>query len=186
MLIMATHESITTAEQLFNAPDLGRCELLRGELKMMSPAGSRHGWVVMYLTLKIGDFVTDHHLGVVFGAETGFLIGRNPDTVRAPDVAFVTVARVPEELPEGFFPGPPDLALEVLSPGDRASEVLAKVQDWLQTGACAVWVVDPNSKTVTVYHDRQKITILSAGDELTGGDLLPGFRLAVADLFGPR
>jgi Uma2 family endonuclease len=186
MLIMAIHESITTAEQLFNAPDLGRCELLRGELKMMSPAGSRHGWIISEIGGVLRDFVNPRSLGVVFGAETGFLIGRNPDTVRAPDVAFVTAARVPEELPEGFFPGPPDLAVEVLSPGDRASEVLAKVQDWLQTGVRAVWVVDPKSKTVTVYHNRQKITILSPGDELTGDDLLPGFRLAVADLFGPH
>lgn len=153
---------------------------------MMSPAGSRHGWVVVYLTLKIGDFVVDRDLGAVFGAETGFLIGRDPDTVRAPDVAFVTAARLPEELPEGFFPGPPDLAVEVLSPGDRAGEVTAKVQDWLQAGAQAVWVVDPKTKTVTIYRDRQKITILSAGEELGGEEFLPGFRLAVADVFGPR
>jgi Uma2 family endonuclease len=183
MFIMATNGSITTAEQLFNAPDLGRCELLQGELIKMSPAGSRHGWLVLEIGGALRDFVNPRTLGVVFGAETGFLIGRNPDTVRAPDVAFVTAARTPEDLPEGFFPGPPDLAVEVLSPGDRASEVLAKVQDWLQAGARAVWVVDPKSKSITVYQGPQQIALLKVGEELAGGDLLPGFRLALADIF---
>ena len=131
---MATVESISTADQLFEAPDLGRCELLRGELVMMSPAGSKHGVIALRIGGLLMDFVEPRGLGVVFGAETGFCIASNPDTVRAPDVAFVRRERIGGGLPEGFFPGAPDLAVEVLSPNDRASEVLAKVRDWLAAG----------------------------------------------------
>ena len=122
---------------------------------MMSPAGSEHGWIVTNVTVPLAVFVKQRSLGRVFGAETGFRIGHDPDTVRA-DVAFVTAMRVGVELPPGFFPGPPDLAVEVLSPDDRAGEVLAKVQDWLDAGCRAVWVVDPRTRTVTVYRSRQR------------------------------
>ena len=138
--------TITTAEQLADAPDLGRCELVRGELIMMSPAGSEHGGIIAEFTAILRDFVKDHKSGKVFGAETGFIIGRDPDTVRSPDVSFVEKARLPPKLPRGFFPGPPDLAVEVLSPSDRAGEVQAKVQDWLAAGCLAVWVVDPENR----------------------------------------
>lgn len=180
---MATIETITTADQLLAAGDIGRCELVRGELIMMSPAGSEHGWIVVNITMPLATFVKQHSLGRVFGAETGFRIGRDPDTVRAPDVAFVAARRIGDKLAKGFFPGPPDLAVEVLSPDDRAGEVLAKVQDWLAAGCQVVWVVDPRTRTVTVYRSPSEIVILGAAETLDGGALLPGFSVAVGELF---
>jgi len=179
---MATTEHITTAAQLLEASGLGRCELVQGELIMMSPAGSRHGAVVARLTGRIVAFVEERRLGAVFGAETGFQIQQKPDTVRAPDVAFVQVSRIPADLPEGFFPGPPDLAVEVVSPSDRASEVLAKVQDWLEAGCAVVWVVDPETRRIFVYQGVE-VSVVKESGALAGGDLLPGFSLPVAEIF---
>jgi Uma2 family endonuclease len=119
----------------------------------------------------------------VTGAETGFRIARDPDTVRAPDVAFVCAQRLPSRRPRGYFEGPPDLAVEVVSPEDRASEVMAKVEDWLRAGCQEVWVVDPKTETVSLYRSRDESRILRLGGRLTSGELLPGFTLPVADIF---
>ncbi len=180
---MSIAEPITTAEQLFQASDLGRCELLRGELNMMSPAGSEHGMIAAELAAILRDFVKPRGLGVVLGAETGFRISDNPDTVRAPDVAFIRADRISGRLPKGFFPGAPDLAIEVLSPNDRADAVLAKVQDWLVAGSTAVWVVDPKTQTVTVYGADRRAAMLTSTESIPGGDLLPGFSVPVAGVF---
>jgi len=128
-------------------------------------------------------FVEPRALGEVLGAGTGFLIASDPDTVRAPDAAFIHADRVSSGLPEGFFPGAPDLAVEVLSPDDRASEVLAKVEDWLSAGCRAVWVADPKTRTLTIYRSSGSAAILKTTDSLTGGDLLPGLELPVANIF---
>jgi Uma2 family endonuclease len=183
MAMQTLHPSITTAEQLFNASDLGRGELIRGEFVMMSPAGSEHGRIIADLTAILRDFVKGKKLGLVFGAETGFLIERNPDTVRAPDVSFVGSARLPAKIPRGFFPGPPDLAVEVLSPSDRASEVLAKVYDWLASGCQAVWVVDPEKHSTTVYRGPQSFQVFSRTDILSDDAILPGLQIPLAEIF---
>ena len=180
---MATVERVTTAEQLLHATGLGRCELIRGELIMMSPAGSRHGAIAAAMAAILRNFVMPQHLGVVMGAETGFKIASNPDTVRAPDAAFVRAERIAGDLPQGFFPGAPDLAVEVLSPDDRASEVLAKVADWLAAGCRMVWVVDQKSRAVAVYHGSGRSVTLKAADTLTGDDLLPEFQVSVGSIF---
>jgi len=150
---------------------------------MMSPSGSEHGSVVINIATPLATFVKRHRLGCVFGAETGFQIARDPDTVRAPDVAFVRAERVGGGVPKGFFPGPPDLAVEVLSPSDRASEVFSKVQDWLGAGCRGVWVVDPDARSITTYRADGKGAVLREADVLACGDLLPGFSLPVADVF---
>jgi Uma2 family endonuclease len=180
---MATINSPTTAEELFQIPDLGRCELVRGEINMMSPSGAMHGKYVDILERWLGNHVAEHGLGMTFGAETGFIIARNPDTVRAPDVAFVATERVPNPLPVGFFPGPPDLAVEVLSPSDRASEVTAKTRGWLAAGCREVWIVDPESKTITLHRAEGTIAQLVSADILESPILLPGFRKPLAELF---
>ena len=180
---MATTEQITTAEELLRTPGLGRCELVRGELIMMTPAGFEHGRIVSRIGARLEDFVEEQRLGIVTGAETGFQIGRDPDTVRAPDVGFVRAERVPAGPIRGFFPGAPDLAVEVLSPDDRAGEVLGKVQDWLAAGCRAVWVVDPARQTVSAYRSRDPMVVWGVSDELSGGDILPGFKVPVAEIF---
>jgi Uma2 family endonuclease len=181
--IMATVQHLITAEELFQMPNLGRCELIDGEIITMVPAGSEHGGIIGDLTILLGNFVKSHKLGRIMGAETGFIIRRDPDTVRAPDIAFIRSERLPAKLPRGFFNGPPDLAVEVLSPGDRAGEVQAKIRDWLAAGCRAVWIVDPENETMTVYKNTRDITVLTSADILSDEQILPGFSAMVSDVF---
>jgi Uma2 family endonuclease len=150
---------------------------------MMSPAGFEHGRIAMAIGTALTNYVKLRGLGVVTGAETGYQIGHDPDTVRAADVGFIRAERVPPELTLGFFDGAPDLAVEVLSPGDRAGEVLAKIQEWLIAGCRAVWLVDPVRRTVSVYDRQDRVVTASVAQEVRGGDVLPGFALPVAEIF---
>lgn len=174
-----------TADQLLRMPDDGnRYELICGELRKMSPAGWRHGWVAGRLHVWLGRYVEEHNLGVVFEGETGFLLASDPDTVRAPDVAFVCRSRLPAEEPaEAFWPGAPDLAVEVVSPGDTVHEVDDKVGTWLDAGTRMVWVVNPKWHSVTVYRSADQVKILTENDELTGEDVVEGFHCTVGRLF---
>jgi Uma2 family endonuclease len=124
------------------------------------------------------------NLGQGFGAETGFKIASDPDTVRAADIAFVRRERIPEAgIPKNFWPLAPDLVVEVVSPGDTYSEVQEKVEDWLGAGVSAVWVVDPRRRAVLVYRSLTDVTRLAEGDELDGGEVVPGFRCRVSEIF---
>jgi Uma2 family endonuclease len=180
---MAAVAHLITAEELFRTPNLGRCELILGELFMMAPAGSEHGGIIGNLTILLGTFIKKHKLGKIFGAETGFFIHRNPDTVRAPDVAFVRAERISAKLPKGFFEGVPDLAVEVLSPDDRPGYVQAKIRDWLDAGCLAVWIVDPTDETVTIYESWQDAVVLHRDGTLFDARVLPGFSVAVSEIF---
>lgn len=175
----------STASELFEMPDDGfRYELVKGELRRMSPSGSEHGAIVVNITLLLGRYVKANRLGVCFGAETGFKIASDPDTVRAPDVAFVRRERVPERgIPKKFWQGAPDLAVEVLSPGDTYSEVEEKVGSWLDAGAWAVWVIDPRRRRMSVYRQMTDATLMSVSDELDGGEVVPGLHCKVAEIF---
>lgn len=180
---MSVAVSLITADQLFEMGDIGRCELIRGEIIHMVPAGAEHGDVAMELGRLIANHVRAHKLGKTYAAETGFIIARNPDTVRAPDVAFVSNARLPAARVRRFFPGAPDLAVEVVSPDDRLSEVAAKVDQWLAAGASSVWVVDPPNRTIAVHRAGNVVRLFRDADELRDEPLLPGFTLRLADLF---
>ena len=135
----------------------------------------QHGQVAAELLVAIANHVTANRLGRVFAAETGFTLARNPDTVRAPDVAFISTARLPDPAPRGFAELAPDLAVEVLSPDDRPGEVLTKVGNWLTAGARLVWVVDPVRVLARVYRADGSESILGETDALRGEDVLPGF-----------
>jgi Uma2 family endonuclease len=182
---MTTTLQRSTASELFEMPDDGfRYELVKGELRRMSPSGSEHGAVIVNITGLLWQHVKSNNLGVCFGAETGFRIASDPDTVRAPDVAFIRRERIPESgITKKFWPGAPDLAVEVLSPGDTRAEVGEKVEDWLQAGARGVWVINPRRRTVSVYRTMTDVTHLSEGDELDGGEVVPGFRCKVSEIF---
>jgi Uma2 family endonuclease len=177
---------IMTAEELLRLPTgMGaRYELVEGILRTMAPAGFEHGDIVGELSMRLRQFVRRLRLGRVLGAETGFILARNPDTVRAPDVAFVAEARVAQlGRIRGFFPGAPDLAVEVVSPSDSATEVQQKVDDYLEAGTQQVWVVYPDQQKVVVFSATGEGRYLSATDVLDGGALLPGFTCPVGELF---
>jgi Uma2 family endonuclease len=182
---MTTTLQRSTASELFEMPDDGfRYELVKGELRQMSPSGWKHGMVVVNITLLLGQYVKTNRLGVCFGAETGFKIESDPDTVRAPDLGFISRERIPDGgVSKSFWPGPPDLAVEVVSPGDTRREVNEKVADWLEAGAQAVWVINPKQRGVTVYRSMTDVTRLSEEDELDGGDVVPGFHCKVSEIF---
>jgi Uma2 family endonuclease len=182
---MSTITQPMTAEELLKMPKDGfRYELVKGELIKMSPAGFEHGAVAMNLAIILGQHVKANRLGVVCAAETGFKIATAPDTVLAPDVSFVRQERIPPTgLPKAYWPGAPDLAVEVVSPGDTAKEVAGKVEDWLAAGARAVWVVNPKRLTVIIHRPQIEAVTLGLDDELDGQDVVPGFRCRVSEIF---
>ncbi|MBI4530809.1 MAG: Uma2 family endonuclease [Candidatus Latescibacteria bacterium] len=173
-----------TAQELLDMGDIGPCELIRGELIMMSPAGGKHGSIALEIGRLLGNYVKEHGLGIVCTAETGFLIARNPDTVRAPDVAFVAKERIPPEgIPSTYWPFAPDLAVEVVSPNDHWSEVEEKVEEWLRAGTRMIWVVNPQTQTIHVYCPPKDVRLFLDQDILSGENVLPGFTVPVADIF---
>ena len=182
---MAVPGRVMTAEELFQLPDDNcRCALVGGELQRMNPAGFDHGAVIVNLTAPLAQHVKAHRLGVVCGAETGFVLARNPDTVLAPDIAFVRRERVPATgRPTSFWEGALDLAVEVTSPWDTRPEVAGKVEAWLSAGTPVVWVVDPQDATVTIHQSGRATRRLAESDTLDGAPLLPGFSLPVREIF---
>lgn len=134
--------------------------------------------------LLLGQFVKANSLGVVFGAETGFKLASNPDTVRAPDPGSVRRERIPEGgIPRDFWPGAPDLAVEVISPCDRYTDVEEKVNDWLDAGTRMVMVVNPRTRIVTVYRSHTDVARLTESDFLSGDEVVPGFTCRASELF---
>lgn len=181
---MTTRTRLVTAEELWAMPNNARRELVRGEVRTMAPAGFEHGAVITNVSAPLATYVKAQRLGVVLGAETGFVLHRNPDVVRGADVAFVAASRIPATgLPVQFWEGAPDLAVEVVSPGDTVEEVEEKVDHYIAGGARLVCVVNPKRKTVTVHRPGPQPTLLRSADTLEAGDVVPGFQLKVADVF---
>jgi Uma2 family endonuclease len=174
-----------TANELLAMPDDDYCyELLKGELIRMPPPGHVHGLVAMNIAGPLHQYVKQTNLGIVYAAETGFWIEFNPDTVRAPDVAFIARERLEAaDAIDGYFEGAPDLCAEVLSPRSSRKYSERKVIAWLEAGSRMVWVANPKLKTVMVYRSLNDVVTLTENDELDGDDVIPGFRLAVAEVF---
>ena len=182
---MSTTTRSLTADDLLQLPNDGRrYELVEGELISMAPAGGRHGHVAMQIGWRLAEHVEKNGLGVAFAAETGFLLERSPDTVRAPDAAFIATERLPAgEITASFVDIVPDLVVEVASPSDTASELRANTEEWLRHGVRMVWVAYPNSQSIAVYQSPDDVRIFNVGDEIAGSPVVSGFRCPVADIF---
>jgi len=181
---MATQLRTMTADELWAMPEDGmRRELVAGELREMSPVGERHGDAVQNISRSLDAHVHTRRLGRV-RPEIGYLLESDPDTLRAPDLSFVRADRLSADGPApGFFRGAPDLAIEVVSPHDRYSEVRAKVREYLAAGTAMVVVVDPEDRTVAVYRPGRDPLDLTEVDVIDGDDVVPGWKLPVRDIF---
>ncbi len=180
-----TGRRLMTAEELLRLPDDGqRHELVRGELRTMPPGGDEHGDLASTFHFSLTAHVRAHRLGRTYSADTGYLLTRDPDTVHAPDVAFVRRERVEATgRLRGFREGAPDLVVEVISPNDLYTEVDEKVAEYLAHGARLVFVVNPRRRTVARHRPGEPVLILTEDDVLDGGDVVPGWRLPVRALF---
>lgn len=161
-----------------------RYELDEGTLLEMSPTGTIHGVIALWIGHLIVSYVVDHDLGIVTGAESGFILSTNPDTVRAPDVGFVSLSRL-KPLTGKFYPIAPDFAVEVVSPTDTAVQMRRKAKQYLSAGSRLVWIVYPDDMVVDVYRPNQDIHMIQKDDTLDGYDVLPGFKVSMSDLFKP-
>lgn len=183
MSTTAPTKLMTAADLLAMGPDF-HGELVRGRLIEMAPASWGHGDIALTVGAILHEFVREQKLGRTYAAETGFMLSDDPDTVRAPDAAFVAKARIPQtDDRSGFFKGPPDLAVEILSPSNTASEMLEKIDDYLTAGCRLVWVIDPERRTITVYDPSTRPIVLRETETLAGGDVLPGFAVQVQRFF---
>jgi len=179
-----TTATLITADQLLEMPENRWNELVAGELREMTPPSCLHASFISRLDRLLGNHVEKHELGAVLAGDPGFVVARDPDTVLGPDIAFISAGHLAAEpLGEGFREGAPDLAVEVLSPGQSPREGHDKALAWLDAGAALVWLLNPARRTVTVFRSPSDIETLPVGAELDGGDLLPGFRCPIAGLF---
>jgi Uma2 family endonuclease len=184
MIMNTVIKSHMTADELERMPDDGfRYELVNGELRQIPPTGGEHGDRAMRLSVPLGYYIYQNNLGIVLAAETGFKI--DDYNVRAPDCAFVSNEQLERYgRPRSFFSFAPDLAVEVVSPGDTKAEVKEKAEWWLSVGTRLVWIVDPKHEIVTAHHSStDNITIYKADNMLDGFDVVPGFLLPVRDIF---
>ena len=182
-----TSTALMTAEELMQLPDDDlRHELINGELVTMPLPKLPHGRAANHLGVPLANFVLENDLGEVYIGDVGYQLTRNPDTFLGPDISFTSKQRLREmgEV-EGYGQGPPDLAVEVRSPGDRRGKVNKKISLWLAAGTKQVWVVEPKHRTVTVYRSESDTTTFSGSDYLQAQDLLPGFRISLDRIFGP-
>lgn len=189
---MLPSSQLMTAAQLssYRDPSERRTELLRGRLLVSEPPGYEHGLVLARVSFALSLWLRESAspdatpMGEVVAGDPGFWIARDPDTVRAPDVAFVAAARRPAAPVRGFLEAAPTLAVEVLSPNDRPGAVLAKVGGWLDAGSALVWVIDPAARVARVYRADGSQAVIDQDGALEGEEVLPGFRVALAMLVG--
>ena len=181
-----TATKLITADELLMLYSKGvRGELIRGELCETMSTGGRHGETVMKTGILLGNFIMPRRLGRLAASDSGVLLERDPDTVREPDIAYISAERLPLDVQvTGYYEVVPDLIVEVVSPGDSAREVMDKALMWLSFGARMVWAVNPQTRSVDVYRAGERTFTLGESDTLDGLDVLPGFTCAVTDIFG--
>lgn len=176
--------TLQTAEDLERLSAQGcRHELIRGELHERAFAGGLQGSITSQLSFYVGSIVISENLGMTFAAGTGFFVERNPDTVLAPDFAYVADSRLPNPLPDSYIPVVPDIVLETRSLANSKKHASAKVRLWLEIGVKSVWKMNPRMRLLTVYRANQTPRSLGEGDTLDGGDVLPGLSVPISRLF---
>lgn len=160
------------------------CELIDGKVVRMSPPGFIHAIVSQTVSQLLADFVAERDLGRVISSEVGFIVSRDPDTVLAPDGAFIRQDRFDAiGIPTGYYPEAPALVYEVVSPNDKPRKVIEKMLQWIEGGVELAWMIDPPKRVVAVYRKGDQAAMLGAGDVVTGDPVLPGFKCRVADFF---
>lgn len=179
----AATKSRLTGEELAAMDDVGPAELVKGELVRMSPVGHPHGFYEGNFVVALGIFVRKHKLGRVLSGEVGIYTGRNPDTIRAADAAFISNERLAQVQSKSYLDIAPELVVEVLSLDDRWSTINQKIDEYFAIGVQQVWIADPDRRQVYVYHSPTQIERFAVGEELSGGAVLPGFKVPVAELF---
>jgi Uma2 family endonuclease len=173
-----------TIEEFETLPLEGRWELIDGEPVAMTPSADESSSIGATIITLLGSFVRPRGLGRLYGADGGFVLFPDRPMVRVPDAAFVRAERAPQGQARRSFPRlAPDLVVEVLSPSDRASEVVAKLEMYQEAGVPLIWLVDPEQKTITIIASGKSTRVLQSGDTLEGGDVLPEFSVAVAEIF---
>jgi Uma2 family endonuclease len=180
---LATLTKLLTAEDLYDFPDEPPCELVDGVLITLSPPGPRHGEIQLSLGSRLRSYVRERNLGKVV-TEVGFILRRNPDTVRAPDIAFVRSDLAPPgDAPVTFWEFAPDLAVEIRSPSNTPAEIQAKVREYLEGGSKAVLIITPEARTAEVVRTLTDRRLAGPGDELDLRDIVPGFHCPIEAIF---
>ena len=176
-------EALMTAEDLLRLPSAEKTvELVRGRLLVREPPGTWHGRISANLAWHLESFIRPRSLGAVFGQDTGFRIGSDPDTVRGPDMAFLSAQHLHHVTARGFAEVAPEIVAEVLSPDDRPGEVPGKVADWLAAGVKLVWVIDPLRNQARVYRPDGSLSLIEETGALDGEDVLPGFTCTLKEI----
>ena len=189
-MVMPAEKQYISAEEFLELVDQPqyqdrRLDLVEGEIVEMSKSGGEHGEITLWLSVKIASYVYANDLGRMTAADTGFSLARNPAgraTVRGLDIAFISKAKAPNPLSRGWIKIPPDLAVEVISPGNQAGDIHKKVRELLKAGTPLIWLVYAETRMVVVYTSSSAI-ICEESDTLSGGDVLPGFEVRVGDIF---
>jgi Uma2 family endonuclease len=177
-----SQEILITGEELYHRPHCEPCELVNGRIVLLSPTGRAHGRAEARLTTRLSTYVDANNQGEVLTGDVGIYIRRDPDTVRAADVAFISHGRLARCKAEGYLDVAPEIVVEVLSPTDRRGEVTEKIQDYFSAGVLRVWVLDSKQRRILVHRSLTDVQQIRMGEILTD-ELLPGFRVVVADLF---
>lgn len=181
--LVTTETKLITGEELAMMGDIGPCELIEGRVVPMSPTGDEHGRVEANIGAELLVFVRSRKLGQVRVGEVGIYTRRNPDTVRAADVLFISNERYAQIKSSGYLDVAPDLVVEVLSPSDSWIDVTQKLREYFAIGVRLVWVANPQTRSVYAYRTLTDVREFTENDDLPGDDVLPGFSVKVAQLF---
>jgi Uma2 family endonuclease len=181
--LTATETPLITGEMLAEIGDIGPHELVEGRIVLMSPTGNRHGRLELKIAVKLDELVSREGLGVVQVGEVGIFTHRDPDTVRAADILFISNERYAQQQSPGYLTVAPDLIVEILSANDRWTEVTQKLREYFDIGVRLVWIVDPEAHRIYAYRTLTEVQEFTENDELPGDEVLPGFSVPVAQLF---